>query len=74
MPRVEYATQDFYRAHHIWRQMPDDLHSLTYALYAVPWHSTSIPVWKQQAKALGLSKSEYYRQKDSLHAYTEERL
>lgn len=74
MPRVEYATQDFYRAHRIWRQMPDDLNSLTYVLYAMTWEQGPVPIWKQQVKALGLSKSEYYRQKDSLHSYTEERL
>ena len=73
MPRVEYSTADFYRAQDIWRQMPDDLHRLTYVLYVIPWRPAGMPIWKRQAKALGISKSEYYRQKDSLHLYTEER-
>lgn len=74
IPKVEYSTQAYYQLNDIWRAMPDDLQRLAYILYAVPWSPNAIPVWKRQKKALGLSKSEYYRQVHSLHAYTEERL
>ena len=74
MPRVEYATQAYYQLHNIWQAMPEDLQRLTYVLYAVPWHSGPVPVWKRQVKALGMSKSDYYRQVHTLHQYTEERL
>ncbi len=74
IPKIEYSTQAFYQLNNIWQAMPDDLHRLTYVLYAVPWFPGPIPVWKRQKKALGLSKSEYYRQVHTLHLYTEERL
>lgn len=74
IPRVEYSTQDYYRAQDIWQRMPDDLRRLTYFLYALPWHPGPVPVWKRQRKKLGVSKSEYYRQIHTLHLYTEERL
>ena len=74
MPKVEYSTQDFYRAQNIWRTMPDDLQDLTYVVYGAQWERNGKPIWQAQADALGMSKSTYFRELHSLHLYTEERL